>query len=59
MDEPREQRTEPDEAERIPWPQRLYDSPFLLLLMGVVVTAFFYTLWGLLEILRMPAAPLP
>lgn len=59
MDEVREERTGPDEAEQIPWQQRLYDSPFLLLLMGVVVTAFFYTLWGLLEIFRMPTAPLP
>jgi hypothetical protein len=39
--------------------QRLYDSPFLLLVAGIVVMAVFYTLWGLWEILTLPRAPLP
>lgn len=59
MDETREDRPDPVEPHEIPWPQRLYDSPFLLLALGVGVTVLFYTLWGLLEILRMPPAPLP
>lgn len=46
-------------AEEIPWQQRLFDNPFLLLLLGVGVVGLSYTLWGLIEILRMPPAPLP
>lgn len=48
-----------ESPERIPWQQRLYDSPFLLLLLGVGTMLVFYTIWGLIEILRMSAAPLP
>lgn len=50
---------QPDSSERVPWQQRFLDSPYLLLLLGVGVTALFYTLWGLLEMRSMPAAPLP
>ena len=39
--------------------QRLYDSPFLLLVAGIVVMVVFYTAWGLWEILTLPPAPLP
>ena len=45
--------------ERIPWLQRLYDSPFLLLALGLATMLLFYTVWGLVEILRLPDAPLP
>ena len=48
-----------DANEPIPRLQRLYDSPFLLLLLGVGTMALFYTIWGIAEILRMPPAPLP
>ena len=47
------------QTERVPLGQRLFDSPFLLLILGVAVTAVFYTLWGLTEIMKMPEAPLP
>lgn len=50
---------QPHEHETIPLGQRLYDNPFLLLLLGVLVVGVFYTLWGLIEILTMPTAPLP
>ena len=43
----------------IPLMQRLFDKPFLLLILGVSVVGVFYTLWGLLEILRIPQATLP
>ena len=43
----------------VPLGQRLYDNPFVLLAAGIVVTALFYTAWGLLEIVRLPPAPLP
>ena len=43
----------------IPLMQRLFDRPFLLLVLGVAVVGVFYTLWGLFEILTMPQATLP
>jgi hypothetical protein len=43
----------------VPLGQRIFDSPFLLLLAGIVVMLVFYTLWGLLEILSLKPAPLP
>ncbi|HEU4463723.1 MAG TPA: hypothetical protein VFS53_01635 [Gemmatimonadota bacterium] len=43
----------------IPLMQRLFDRPFLLLILGVSVVGVFYTLWGLIEILTMPQATLP
>ena len=43
----------------IPLMQRLFDRPFLLLILGVSVVGVFYTLWGLIESLRMPQATLP
>jgi len=50
----------PDASEeRAPLGQRLLDRPFLLLLAGLVVMFGFYTLWGLYEILSLPAATLP
>jgi hypothetical protein len=45
--------------EEIPLMQRLFDRPFLLLVLGVSVVGVFYTLWGLFEILSMPQATLP
>lgn len=43
----------------IPLGQRLFDSPFVLLIAGFLVMAVIYTLWGLLEIMSLPQAPLP
>ena len=43
----------------VPLGQRLFDSPFLLLVAGVAVMAVFYTFWGLWEIMTLPQAPLP
>jgi hypothetical protein len=48
----------PDERD-VPLGQRLYDKPFLLLVAGVLVMIAFYTLWGLVELIRLPKAPLP
>ncbi|MCC6349825.1 MAG: hypothetical protein IT347_09580 [Candidatus Eisenbacteria bacterium] len=45
--------------EKVPLGQRLYDRPFLLLILGIVVMLAFYTLWGLVEILSLKQAPLP
>ncbi|MBI4537895.1 MAG: hypothetical protein HY704_00110 [Gemmatimonadetes bacterium] len=43
----------------VPLGQRLFDSPFLLLVAGLVVMVVFYTLWGLLEVGSLSQAPLP
>lgn len=45
--------------EEIPLGQRIYDSPFLLLVAGIVIMLVFYTGWGLWEIVTLPEAPLP
>ena len=50
--------TSPPEP-KIPLGQRLFDSPFLLLALGIVVMAVFFTGWGLWEILTLPQSPLP
>ena len=45
--------------EPIPLGQRLFDSPFLLLVAGIVVMFVFFTGWGMLEIMSLEPAPLP
>lgn len=50
---------EGDAPEPIPLGQRLYDSPFLLLIAGIVIMAALYTGWGLWEIYSLTPAPLP
>lgn len=52
-------QSSPAGRERTPLGQRLLDNPFLLLVAGIVVMAVFYTLWGLVEVLTLPEAPLP
>lgn len=39
--------------------QKLYDSPIVLLIMGLVVMFGFYTIWGMFEIMSLKPAPLP
>lgn len=48
-----------DHEGRPPLGQRLFDRPFLLLLVGIVVMVVFYTLWGLREVTSLPQSPLP
>jgi zona occludens toxin (predicted ATPase) len=45
--------------ERVPLGQRLFDSPFLLLLVGLLTMGLFYSVWGLVELLSLPEALLP
>lgn len=55
-----DERTEnTSSAEEVPLGQRLFDKPFLLLLLGLLVMFVFYTGWGLWEVLSLPEAPLP
>jgi hypothetical protein len=49
----------PQGGTRIPLLQRFYDSPFLLLLAGIVVMFILFTGWGMFEILTLPQATLP
>ena len=56
MDETTESTSRPEE---VPLGQRLFDRPFLLLLLGLLVMFGFYTAWGLFEVLTLPEAPLP
>lgn len=52
-----EEPTKP--AEQPPLLQRLYDSPFLLLVAGLAIMFVFFTAWGLYDILTLPPAQLP
>jgi len=60
MSEAREEepKREPP-REQIPLGQRIFDNPFLLLVAAIVVMFVFYTGWGLVELARLPQAPLP
>jgi len=46
-------------TQEVPLGQRLFESPFLLLLAGLFVMFLFYTGWGMFEILTLPAGKLP
>jgi hypothetical protein len=59
MSEPIPPRAGDSSPEEIPWGQRLFDSPFVLLVLGILVMAIFFTGWGLWEVLSLPQAPLP
>jgi len=48
-----------DDNEQIPWGQRFADSPFLLLAAGLATMFVFYTIWGMIEIMTLPASSLP
>jgi hypothetical protein len=48
----------PDEEE-IPFGQRFFDSPFVLLALGIIIMVIFFTGWGLWEIMSLPQATLP
>jgi hypothetical protein len=43
-------------AERIPTMQRILDSPFLLLFLGVTMPTVLYLIWGVMEIASVPLA---
>lgn len=41
--------------EPVPGMQQLLDNPFMLLLIGVLFPTVFYLLWGIMEIISIPA----
>lgn len=43
----------------IPFFQRLYDRPFVLLAFGMAVMLILFTAWGLWEVMSLPEATLP
>lgn len=43
----------------IPLGQRFFDSPFLLLVLGLLVMIVFFTAWGIWEVVSLPTATLP
>ena len=51
-----ESRTDLPDQEPIPLMQRVLDNPFLLLLLGILVPAVFYIIWGIIEITQIPIA---
>ena len=57
MDEHTSEETRGDEP--IPLGQRIYESPFLLLAIGIIVMFVFFTGWGVWEIMSLTPAPLP
>lgn len=48
-----------DRPADVPLLQRMYDSPFLLLALGLVIMLGIFTFWGLWEVLHLPPATLP
>lgn len=61
MDARHEQSTEASGGAEpeAPIGQRLFDRPFLLLLLGLLVMFLFYTGWGMYEVLTLPQGTLP
>jgi hypothetical protein len=43
----------------IPFLQRLYDRPFVLLALGMGIMLVVFTAWGLWEVASLPEATLP
>lgn len=43
----------------VPFFQRLYDRPFVLLAIGMGVMLVLFTAWGLWEVMTLPEATLP
>jgi hypothetical protein len=48
-----------NDQKEIPSGQKLLDSPFKLLFLGMVVMLVFYTIWGFFEVTNLTKAPLP
>lgn len=42
---------------KVPLVQQLLDNPFILLFLGVMIPMIVYILWGVIDILTIPAAP--
>lgn len=49
--------TNTDGDEPMPFMQKLLDSHFILLFIGVAMPTVIYILWGVMEIIAIPIAP--
>ncbi|MBF0628519.1 MAG: hypothetical protein HQL91_09920 [Magnetococcales bacterium] len=49
------QRNENQGEEAVPGMQQFLDNPFMLLFAGVLFPTVFYILWGIMEIISIPA----
>jgi len=49
--------TNTDGDEPMPFMQKLLDSPFILLFIGVAMPTVIYLIWGVMEIVSIPIAP--
>jgi hypothetical protein len=54
-----EEGTRRDHEPEIPFLQRLYDRPFVLLVLGMGIMFLVFTAWGLWEVMSLPQATLP
>lgn len=54
-----EERSAPGTSPDIPFLQRLYDRPFVLLILGMTIMLIVFTGWGLWEVASLPEATLP
>lgn len=43
--------------EKVPAMQRLLDSPFILLILGVAIPTLLYVVWGVVEVTMIPMTP--
>jgi hypothetical protein len=43
-------------SQRVPMMQRVLDSPFLLLFLGVTLPTVLYLIWGIMEVASIPIA---
>ena len=46
---------DPNETDEVPMMQKLLDNPFLLLFIGVASPSVLYLVWGIMEIVTVPA----
>jgi len=46
---------DPSDQGQVPMMQKLLDNPFLLLFLGVASPALLYLVWGIMEIVTIPA----
>jgi hypothetical protein len=44
--------------EQISTMQRILDNPFILLFIGIICPTLIYLVWGIMEIMAVPNAPL-
>jgi hypothetical protein len=44
--------------EPVSFMQRILDNPFILLFIGIIFPTLIYLVWGIMEIMAVPNAPL-